>query len=80
MSTADRSNFSIVFSCWKKTLGLVSNLLDGQEVRYKMIDGSLSLKDRSKVLQDFRSPSGANILLMTLGTGAVGRVFYDNVV
>jgi SWI/SNF-related matrix-associated actin-dependent regulator of chromatin subfamily A3 len=37
-----------------------------------MIDGSLPLTERLKVLKDFRSPSGANVLLMTLGTGAVG--------
>lgn len=39
-----------------------------------MIDGSLPLTERLKVLKDFRSSDGANILLMTLGTGAVGYV------
>jgi SWI/SNF-related matrix-associated actin-dependent regulator of chromatin subfamily A3 len=43
-----------------------------------MIDGSLSLAERIKVLKDFRSTSGANILLMTLGTGAVGQVSFTN--
>ncbi|UKZ69784.1 uncharacterized protein TrAtP1_010788 [Trichoderma atroviride] len=37
-----------------------------------MRDGSLALAERSKVLKDFQSPTGTNILLMTLGTGAVG--------
>ena len=37
-----------------------------------MIDGSLALNERLKALENFRSPTGANILLMTLGTGAVG--------
>jgi SNF2 family DNA or RNA helicase len=37
-----------------------------------MIDGDLSLNDRKKVLKDFRAADGANVLLMTLGTGAVG--------
>lgn len=37
-----------------------------------MIDGSLPLTERSKVLNDFQSLTGINILLMTLGTGAVG--------
>lgn len=37
-----------------------------------MIDGSLSLAERIKVLKDFQSPTGTDILLMTLGTGAVG--------
>ncbi|EHK49549.1 hypothetical protein TRIATDRAFT_270730 [Trichoderma atroviride IMI 206040] len=63
---------SIIFSCWKKTLGLVSQLLDSHAVQHAMRDGSLALAERSKVLKDFQSPTGTNILLMTLGTGAVG--------
>ncbi|KAI0531666.1 SNF2 family N-terminal domain-containing protein [Xylaria digitata] len=63
---------SIVFSCWKKTLDLAGGLFQSQGIRYSMIDGSLPLAERVKVLKNFRSPTGANILLMTLGTGAVG--------
>ncbi|KAI0550333.1 SNF2 family N-terminal domain-containing protein [Xylaria curta] len=63
---------SIVFSCWKKTLYLASGLFQKHGIRYNMIDGSLPLAERIKVLKDFRSLNGANILLMTLGTGAVG--------
>ncbi|RYC56487.1 hypothetical protein CHU98_g9721 [Xylaria longipes] len=44
-----------------------------------MIDGSLPLAERVKVLKDFRSANGANILLMTLGTGAVGQVFLSSI-
>jgi SWI/SNF-related matrix-associated actin-dependent regulator of chromatin subfamily A3 len=39
-----------------------------------MIHGSLSLKQRLRVLKDFKSILGPNILLMTLGTGAEGFV------
>jgi SWI/SNF-related matrix-associated actin-dependent regulator of chromatin subfamily A3 len=55
-------------------LKLVSRLLDIYGLRFTMIDGSLSLNDRLKVLKDFKSPNGANLLLMTLGTGAVGYI------
>ncbi|KAF2267626.1 hypothetical protein CC78DRAFT_511815 [Lojkania enalia] len=68
----DSAHKSIVFSCWKKTLKLVGDLFKYCNIRYDMIDGSLALNERLKVLKDFRSPDGANILLMTLGTGAVG--------
>ena len=51
---------------------LVGRLLNENGVRFVQIDGSLSLAKRLKVLKDFGSPNGANILLMTLGTGAVG--------
>ncbi|KAK8123092.1 P-loop containing nucleoside triphosphate hydrolase [Apiospora sp. TS-2023a] len=63
---------SIVFSSWKKTLNLVSQLFTTYGIQHKTIDGSLPSGERIKVLKDFRSFSGANILLMTLGTGAVG--------
>jgi hypothetical protein len=43
-----------------------------------MIEGSLPLTKRIQVLRDFQKAEGANILLMTLGTGAVGQVsFYS---
>ncbi|KAL7933254.1 SNF2 family N-terminal domain-containing protein [Trichoderma chlorosporum] len=68
----DLNNKSIIFSSWKKTLSLVSQLLRNHGIRHSMIDGSLNLVERRKVLEDFDTPTGANILLMTLGTGAVG--------
>ncbi|KAJ4125773.1 hypothetical protein NW765_001547 [Fusarium oxysporum] len=37
-----------------------------------MIHGSRSLAERTKVLKEFQSKNGPTILLMTLGTGAVG--------
>ena len=65
---------SIVFSSWKKTLDLAAQLLDRYGMRYDFIHGGLSLAKRLKVLGDFKSETGPSILLMTLGTGAVGLV------
>lgn len=50
----------------------MGELLLDSKIPFHIIDGSLALKERLKVLRDFRAPDGANILLMTLGTGAVG--------
>jgi SNF2 family DNA or RNA helicase len=69
---------SIVFSAWKKTLDLTAKLLNEAGLKNDMIYGSLSLKQRIKVLKDFKSPFGPNILLMTLGTGAEGFVHILN--
>ncbi|EXK49760.1 hypothetical protein FOMG_02243 [Fusarium oxysporum f. sp. melonis 26406] len=63
---------SIVFSCWKKTLFLVRDLLSHHSIDHGMIHGSRSLAERTKVLKEFQSKNGPTILLMTLGTGAVG--------
>ena len=65
---------SIVFSSWKKTLDLAARLLEFHGMRYDVIHGGLALPKRLKVLGGFKSPTGPNILLMTLGTGAVGLV------
>lgn len=68
----DMESKCIVFSSWKKTLDLAAVLLNSTGLRYDFIHGGLALKKRLKVLEEFRSPTGPNILLMTLGTGAVG--------
>jgi superfamily II DNA/RNA helicase len=64
--------FSIVFSSWKKTLDIAAAMMEACGLRHNMIHGSLTLKKRINVLNSFKSPTGPNILLMTLGTGAVG--------
>ncbi|KAF2994772.1 hypothetical protein E8E14_002949 [Neopestalotiopsis sp. 37M] len=70
----DSQHKSIIFSSWKKTLTIVSKLFTTHGIRHEIIDGSLSLTKRIDVLKNFRSASGVNTLLMTLGTGAVGQV------
>jgi SWI/SNF-related matrix-associated actin-dependent regulator of chromatin subfamily A3 len=53
-------------------LDLAAKLLTLSGLRYDFIHGGLALKKRLSVLEGFRDPTGPNILLMTLGTGAVG--------
>lgn len=63
---------SIVFSSWKTTLDLVAHILAHRGLKFYMIHGSLPLNKRRRILDGFRSAGNAHILLMTLGTGAVG--------
>ncbi|KAK8015050.1 hypothetical protein PG990_008346, partial [Apiospora arundinis] len=67
-----RTHKSIVFSSWTKTLKLVCQLLENRGMSYYLVHGGLPLSERHRKLNAFQSSSGANILLMTLGTGAVG--------
>lgn len=53
-------------------MDLAAKLLGSSGLRYDFIHGGLALKKRLHVLEGFRSLIGPNILLMTLGTGAVG--------
>ncbi|KAK5050382.1 hypothetical protein LTR84_003663 [Exophiala bonariae] len=63
---------SIVFSFWKKTLDIVGALLDKQSLPYMRIDGSVPLAQRKQILAQFQTAEQGMVLLMTLGTGAVG--------
>ncbi|KAF3764218.1 hypothetical protein M406DRAFT_41938, partial [Cryphonectria parasitica EP155] len=62
----------IVFSYWKKTLDVVGTILQAQNLHFYFIHGSIPHTERSQILNRFRSSIGHSILLMTLGTGAVG--------
>jgi SNF2 family DNA or RNA helicase len=63
---------SIVFSFWKKSLDLVGNLFNANGIQYCRVDGSLSLGKRKAVLSEFQGNLEVRVLIMTLGTGAVG--------
>lgn len=63
---------SIVFSFWKKSLELVGQFMDKHGVFYLRLDGSLPFSKRTNVLSEFQVCQEGTVLLMTLGTGAVG--------
>ena len=69
-------NFSIIFSFWKKTLHIISTILSNQNIHFVQLDGSVPLNDRRERLSAFQKDKQTSILLMTLGTGAVGYVYY----
>jgi len=63
---------SIVFSCWRRTLTIAGDLLNRQGIPFVQLDGSLPLYARQEALSKFENDPGISVLLMTLGTGAVG--------
>ncbi|KAF2141618.1 uncharacterized protein K452DRAFT_298308 [Aplosporella prunicola CBS 121167] len=63
---------SVVFSFWKRTLDIVGDLLRDNNIPYFRVDGSLSSSARKSVLSEFQISTDTTVLLMTLGTGAVG--------
>lgn len=65
---------SIVFSCWTKTLELLSNMLHQKGLAFERIEGSVSQQERLNRLRTFRESSHVRVLLMTFGTGGVGFV------
>lgn len=67
---------SIVFSAWKTTLDIMAGIFDVASVPYFRIHGSIPASRRSKVLDDFEQSTTVRVLLITLGTGAVGYVLF----
>lgn len=61
-----------MFSYWKTTLHLLAHLLRAASVTYVQVDGDTSFVDRSSRLRAFKEDTNANVLLMTVETGAVG--------
>lgn len=61
-----------MFSFFKKTLDRVAALLDRQGINFRRIDGSVPIALRRHVLDEFEEEGNIGILLITLGTGAVG--------
>lgn len=41
-------------------------------IRAYFIHGQLALSERRRILEEFETGTGANVLLMTLGTGGEG--------
>ncbi|KAH3983832.1 hypothetical protein HBI56_076820 [Parastagonospora nodorum] len=62
----------IVFSFWKTTLDIAAHMFDTASLRYSRIHGQIPASKRSKILSSFESSNDVRILLITLGTGAVG--------
>lgn len=64
--------FSVVFSCWTKMLDMVGLALVSENIQFSRFDGRLSLQQRKESLDLFRNDLEVNVLLISIGSGAVG--------
>ena len=55
-----------------KTLDHLESILMNRGIVYSRIDGTVSATHRSKIIDDFQHNPEMAVLLMTIGTGAVG--------
>lgn len=65
---------SIIFSCWTRTLHLLSKHLDRAKIPYLRIDGGCPLPQRQAKLDQFAEDDEKRVLIMTTGTGGFGYV------
>ncbi|KAG8533004.1 uncharacterized protein KY384_001786 [Bacidia gigantensis] len=63
---------SIVFSFWKKSLDIIGIMLTMKHIPHLRVDGALPFSQRKRVLHEFQGAGQGMVLLMTLGTGAIG--------
>ncbi|KAL9110915.1 MAG: hypothetical protein Q9227_004530 [Pyrenula ochraceoflavens] len=63
---------SIIFSCWTRTLNLISQYLEQENIPFERIDGECPLARRQIFLDDFAKDARIPVLIMTTGTGAYG--------
>ncbi|KAF5570891.1 helicase-like transcription factor [Fusarium phyllophilum] len=63
---------SIIFSCWTRTLYLISRHLEQAKIPYLQLDGNSPLPQRHATLLKFENEDETPVLIMTTGTGAFG--------
>ena len=47
-------------------------MLDDAKIQYLRIDGNISMKERTRIINQFQGDPNIDALLMTTGTGAEG--------
>ncbi|KGO58230.1 Helicase, C-terminal [Penicillium expansum] len=62
----------LVFSAWTKSLDIAAVMLRQHNIGFARVDGSMSAPQRQQAFKSFKTSKDVNILLMTIGTGAVG--------
>ncbi|XP_028767010.1 helicase-like transcription factor CHR28 [Neltuma alba] len=71
-STTDGPMKAIVFSQWTSMLDLVEDSLKDSGIRYRRLDGTMTLVARDKSVKDFNTNPEVTVLLMSLKAGNLG--------
>lgn len=53
-------------------LTLVADTLDDEGITYARYDGKMTMAERDAVIENFKSPKGPQILMLSLACGALG--------
>ena len=69
---ADPGSKVLVFSQYLGFLDLLEGMFQRNGIAWGRLDGSLSLKERLRVLQDFSQSRGQSVLLMSMSAGGEG--------
>jgi DNA repair protein RAD5 len=72
LKKSDPLSKSVIFSQFTSFLDLLGPALAQHNISYLRFDGSMSQKDRAKVLQEFAARPRFTVLLLSLRAGGVG--------
>lgn len=61
-----------MFSLWTTTLDVLGSALSSRRMQFVRIDGAMTLVQRRDAIVAFERQPDIRIMLLTLGTGAVG--------
>ncbi|KAI0904683.1 hypothetical protein F4823DRAFT_633777 [Ustulina deusta] len=63
---------SIIFSFWRRSLDVVEQLFREKDLNFRRVDGNIHPSERKRLITEFQSDTSVRVLLVTIGTGAVG--------
>lgn len=69
----ENGNKAIIISQWVGHLNIVKQMLSAAGIRWTEFNGSVAVKDRNDIVNDFNNPkSRLNVMLLSLTCGGVG--------
>nr|XP_043623505.1 helicase-like transcription factor CHR28 [Erigeron canadensis] len=63
---------AIVFSQWTKMLDLLEACLEDSSIKYRRLDGTMSIQDRDKAVKDFNTRPEVTVMIMSLKAASLG--------
>lgn len=66
------TTYSIVFSTWRLTLGIIEAGLKQASIQCVRFDGKVPQNERQNFVEKFRKDPSIRVMLLTLSCGAVG--------
>jgi SNF2 family DNA or RNA helicase len=66
---------SVVFSGWTQYLDLIEYALEQHNIKFVRLDGSMTVKARTKVLSEFKTDPDITVLLVSIKAGGQGLNF-----
>ena len=66
---------SVVFSSWTQYLDLIEHALEQHNIKFVRLDGSMSVKARTRVLKEFKTDPDVTVLLVSIKAGGQGLNF-----